>query len=87
MIYVAVGAALLIVGGIAGLVGPKVGTAIAAILGLGWVGLLAWLGFTGSLDGPTVQPLAASLVVGLLAFLIGSNITGRFSPKRESHQQ
>lgn len=87
MIYVAVGVILLILGAIAGRLTPKAGTVLAVILVLAWVGLLAWLALAGNLDGATVQSLAAYLVIGLLAFLIGSNLTSRLSPQRNARQQ
>ncbi|MFJ2543815.1 hypothetical protein [Microbacterium sp. NPDC087589] len=87
MIGVAVaGIALLIVGGIVGRAGRKLGTAIACALVLAWFGVLGWFALSGNLDGPAVQMLALYLGVGLVAFLIGSNLTSRISPTTESRE-
>ncbi|MFD6698496.1 MULTISPECIES: hypothetical protein [unclassified Microbacterium] len=70
----------LVLGAIVGRVGRKLGTAIAGVLVLAWFGVLGWFGLTGKLDGPVVQDLALYLLIGVVAFLIGSNLTSRFSP-------
>lgn len=75
----AAGVALLIVGAIVGRVGRKLGTIIAIVLTLAWFGVLAGFGLAGTLNGPRIQELALYLMVGLVAFLIGANLTDRAS--------
>lgn len=84
MIYAVVGGALLVLGAVAGSLSRKAGTILAVILVVAWIGLLSWFGLSGSLDGPTVQSLAAYLVIGLLAFLAGSNLTSRIGASRRT---
>ncbi|UPL19316.1 MULTISPECIES: hypothetical protein [Microbacterium] len=83
MIYAIVGIALLALGGIAGKLSAKAGTVLAAVLVLSWLLALAWFSVSGDLDS-MVQPLAACLVVGLLAFLIGANTTRRWPAPRDN---
>ena len=80
------GVALLVLGAVVGKVGPKLGTTLAICLVLGWFGVLAWFGSTGNLSGPVIQDLALYLLIGLTAFLVGSNLTSRSSRSRRTHQ-
>lgn len=82
MIYVVVGIALLLWGALVGRAGRKVGTVLALVPVLVWFGLLAWLVWTGNLDGPAGDAHLAYLVIGLLAFLIGSNFASRVGSRR-----
>lgn len=87
IVMTVVGIALLLLGAVVGRVGPKLGTALAGLLVLAWFGILAGFGLTGNLDGPAVQDLALYLMIGLLAFLIGSNLTARPATSRSSRSK
>ncbi|MFE7065941.1 hypothetical protein [Microbacterium sp. NPDC057658] len=84
MLYVAVGVALLLWGTLVGRVGRKLGTLLAIVPVLVWFGVLAWFGSSGNLDSPAGDALAVYLVVGLLAFTIGVNLTDRSVSVRNS---
>jgi len=84
VVYVAVGVALLVWGALVGRAGRKVGTLLAVIPVAAWLGLLAWLGWTGSLDSPAGDALPAYLVIGLLAFFVGLNLTSRSAASRST---
>lgn len=77
MSYIAVGVALLLWGALVGRLGLKVGAVLAVIPVLIWLGFVAWFSWTGNLDTPAGDALPAYLVIGLLAFLTGSHLTGR----------
>lgn len=79
VIYVAVALALLVWGALTGYAGRKLGIALALIPVLGWLGVLAWFSLSGNLDSPAGDVLPAYLLVGLLAFLVGSNLMSWFS--------
>lgn len=75
MIFLATGVALLVLGGIAGLVGPKLGTALAVAPLVLWFVLLMGNEADGDLDPARGSALAACLGIGLLAFVTGSSIS------------
>lgn len=77
MLFVAVGVALLLWGTLVGRVGRKLGTLLAIVPVLVWFGVLAWFGSSGNLDSPAGDALPVYLVIGLLAFTIGVNLTDR----------
>lgn len=77
MLYVAVGVALLLWGALVGRAGRTVGTVLALIPVAVWLGFVAWFGWTDSLDSPAEDALPAYLVIGLLTFSIGLNLTSR----------
>ena len=81
------GVALFILGGIVGRVGQKLGTALSIAITLAWFGMLAWLGLTENLNGPTGQTVALYLMVGSVAFLVGSNLTSRWSSPRNTREE
>lgn len=85
--YVAVGAALLLWRVLAGRAGRKVGTVLALIPVAVWFGLLAWFGWTRGLDAPAADALPAYLVIGLLAFLIGSNLASGAGASRGARRE
>ncbi len=87
MLYVAVGVALLLWGALVGRVGTKLGTLLAIVPVLVWFGVLAWFGSSGDLDSPPGDALPVYLVIGLLAFTIGVNLTNRFVAVRNSRQK
>lgn len=88
MIGIAVaGVALLILGLIVGKAGRKLGTAIAIALAVAWFGVLAGFGLAGNLDASKTQELALYLMVGMVAFLIGTNLTSRDRSSRSLRQQ
>lgn len=84
---VVAGVALLILGLIVGRAGRKLGTAIAIALALAWFGVLAGFGLSGSLDASKTQELALYLMVGMVAFLIGTNLTSRNRSSRSLRPQ
>jgi hypothetical protein len=84
MLFVAVGVALLLWGTLVGRVGRKLGTLLAIVPVLVWFGVLAWFGSSGNLDSPAGDALPVYLVVGLLAFTIGVNLTDRSVSVRKS---
>lgn len=77
MPFVAVGVALLLWGTLVGRVGTKLGTLLAIVPVLVWFGVLAWFGWSGDLDSPAGDALPVYLVIGLLAFMTGVNLTNR----------
>ncbi|MDR2321507.1 MAG: hypothetical protein LBE60_07660 [Microbacterium sp.] len=83
MSYFLVGVILLGWGALVGRIGRKLGTILAVVPVLVWFGVLAWLTSTNTLDSAEGRGLASYLLVGLLAFLVGSNLTSRLgSPRR-----
>lgn len=87
MLFVAVGVALLLWGTLVGRVGTKLGTLLATVPVLVWFGVLAWFGSSGDLDSPAGDALPVYLVIGLLAFTIGVNLTNRSVSVRNSRQK
>lgn len=87
MLFVAVGVALLLWGALVGQAGRKLGTLLAIVPVLVWFGVLAWFGSSGHLDSPAGDALPAYLVIGLLAFTIGVNLTNRSVSVRNSRQK
>lgn len=87
MLFVAVGVALLLWGTLVGRVGTKLGTLLAIVPVLVWFGVLAWFGLSGDLDSSAGDALPAYLVIGLLAFMIGVNLTNRSVPVHGSRQK
>jgi hypothetical protein len=85
--YVAVGAALLFWGVLAGRAGRKVGTVLALIPVAVWLGFVAWFGWTDSLDSPAEDALPAYLVIGLLAFFVGSNLASGAGASRSARRE
>lgn len=81
------GVALLILGAIVGRVGQKLGTILVGVIVLLWFGVLAWFGLPGNLDGPVTQELALYLMIGLLAFLVGSNLTSRSASSPKAREE
>jgi hypothetical protein len=67
---------------VTGRAGQKLGTVLALIPVLVWFGVLAWSGWSGVLDTPAGDALAGYMLIGLFAFLIGSNFTERGSVRR-----
>lgn len=84
MLYVTVGVVLLLWGALVGRLGRKLGTLLAVVPVLLWFGLLAWFTWSGALDSPTGDALPVYLLTGLLAFLIGANLTSRGEPSRRT---
>lgn len=84
MIYAVVAVALLILGAIAGRVGARLGTALAVLPAVVWFALLAHAIRAGTVDGNGGDELLVLLLVGLVAFLTGSNIASRGSRPRSS---
>ncbi|WP_249521265.1 hypothetical protein [Microbacterium sp. ER1] len=87
MLFVAVGVALLLWGALVGRVGTKLGTLLAIVPVLVWFGVLAWFGSSGDLDSPAGDALPVYLVIGLLAFTIGVNLTNRSVSVRNSRRR
>ena len=85
--FIAVGAALLLWGALAGRAGRKVGTVLALIPVAVWFGFLAWFGCTGGLDTPAADALPAYLVIGLLAFFVGSNLARGAGASRSARRE
>lgn len=83
MIYAGVAVALLILGGIASRVGRKLGTALALVPVAVWFGFLVRATLTGTVEGAGGDALLAYLLVGLIAFLVGSNLTSRSSSREQ----
>ncbi|KJL33111.1 hypothetical protein [Microbacterium oxydans] len=84
MAYVAVAVALLLWGGLVGRVGTKLGTVLALVPVLVWFGVLAWSGSSGVLETPAGDTLPVYMLIGLFAFLIGSNFTSRSAASRKA---
>ena len=87
MVYVAVGVALFLWGVLVGRVGQKLGTILALVPVLLWCVLMAWFSWSGMQDSPAGDTLPAYLLIGLLAFLAGSNLTSRFLESRKAHNE
>lgn len=83
MVYGVVGIALFVLGALAGRVGPKLGTVLAVVPALVWFALLAQANSMGTIDGPAGNELLAYLLIGLIAFLVGSHITNLSRPSRK----
>lgn len=77
MIFVVVGIALFLFGLIVGLVGPKLGTALACLPPVLFFALLIRIQLDGELDSAGTADLGAGLLFGLLAFITGTNLTER----------
>lgn len=86
MTYIAVGVALLLWGVLVGRAGRKVGTALAVIPVLVWFGFLGWFVWTDSLGSPAGDALLVYLLIGLLAFLIGSSLPSRSVASGSAHK-
>lgn len=82
MDYVAVGAALLLWGALVGRASPAVGTILALIPLAGWFALSQWSDRPSGLLGLDGDRLLAYLLIGLLAFVVGSNFTSRSARPR-----
>lgn len=87
MVYVAVGVALFFWGVLVGRVGRKLGTALALVPVLLWFVVTAWFGWSGMQDNPAGDALPAYLVIGLLAFLAGSNLSSRSMESGKAHNE
>ncbi|GAA1152779.1 hypothetical protein MOX01_00190 [Microbacterium oxydans] len=87
MVYTAIGIALLLWGALVGRVGRNLGTLLATVPVLLWVGVLAWFTWSGASDPSSGDALPAYLLVGLFAFLIGVNFTTRREPSRRAQQR
>lgn len=87
MLYVVVGVALLLWGALAGRAGRKVGTVLALIPIAVWFGFLAWFGWADGLDSPAGDALPAYLVIGLLAFFVGSNLASGVGASRSARRE
>lgn len=87
MLYVAVGVALLLWGVMVGRAGRNLGTLLAIVPVLVWFAVLAWFGSSGNLDSAAGDALPAYLVIGLLAFMIGVNLTNRSVAVRNSRRK
>ena len=85
--YVVVGVALLLWGILVGRAGRKLGVVLSLIPVAVWFGFLAWFEWTGTLDGPAGDVLPAYLVIGLLAFLAGSNLVGWTVTSRKTRRK
>lgn len=86
MLYIAVGVVLLGLGALAGRAGAKVGIALALVPLAVWFAALAWSIRLGSLDSTEGDPLAAYLLIGLLAFFTGSILTSHALSSGEANQ-
>jgi len=84
MSYFLVGVILLGWGALVGRVGRTLGTILAVVPVLVWFGVLAWLASTNTLDSTEGRGLASYLLVGLLAFLVGSSLTSRLGAPRRA---
>jgi len=84
MSYFLVGVILLGWGALVGRVGRTLGTILAVVPVLVWFGILAWSASTNTLDSAEGRGLASYLLVGLLAFLVGSNLTSRIGARRRT---
>lgn len=80
MIFVVIGVALFAYGLLVGWVGPKLGTVLACVPVLLLFAVLVNLQLDGELSSAESADFGAGLLVGMLAFLTGSNLTeGRFA--------
>lgn len=81
------GAALLLWGVLVGRATPRVGTVLAIVPLAVWFGLSVWIGQPGVVEAPNADALLAYLLIGLLAFLVGSNLTSRRASSRGVHRE
>ncbi|MCM3778400.1 hypothetical protein [Microbacterium hydrocarbonoxydans] len=87
MAYIIVGVALFLWGTLTGCAGQKLSAVLAMIPVVGWFAVLAWFGWSGNMDSPTGDALPAYLLIGLLAFMVGSAATTRLSKLRAARRE
>lgn len=85
--YVAVGVILLLWGVLVRRASRRADAVLALLPVVAWLGVLAWFACSGTFGSPPGDALPAYLLIGLLAFLVGSNFGARTVGSRRGHAE